>query len=142
MLQLPYRRFVLEIVMPRKKPVENAGTAAAARRRANAARMIRGRAADVRGSRSRGRGDSSGYTVTSASGTPGPSGVLTTGHYSPNGQRMYGGYSSTSGKPNPPASRPRTGDMTGWQLPGAKRRPDTPDAQASIRRRRRLPGTR
>ena len=61
--------------MPRKKPVENAGTAAAARRRS--------------------RGDSSGYTVTSASGSPGPAGVLTTGHYSPNGQRMYGGYAST-----------------------------------------------
>ena len=38
--------------------------------------------------------------MTSASGTPGPAGVLTTGHYSVNGQRMYGGYGPTGrGRP-------------------------------------------
>ena len=36
--------------------------------------------------------------VTSASGTPGPAGVLTTGHYSSGGQRRYGAYSSQSGR--------------------------------------------
>ena len=60
--------------------------------------------------------------VTSGSGTPGPAGVLTTGHYSSSGQRMYGGYGPTG------RGRPR----------GL----DTPDAQANRRARKRLPGAR
>ena len=76
--------------------------------------------------------------VTSASGTPGPTGVLTTGHYSSSGQRMYGGYSAASGRRN------RSG---GYKSSGSGRRgsgpysadPKTEQELIKKRTRKRLP---
>lgn len=131
--------------MAKKKPVENAGTNAAKKRYSSAAKKLAGKAdsGPMRGASSNwnssgnqamwknkptpgpGFGPERGNpgAVTSASGTPGPAGVLTYGHFSTNGQRIVGGYYEGSGR-------------------GRPRGLDTPDAQANRRARKRLPGTR
>jgi hypothetical protein len=123
--------------MARKKKVENAGTYAAKKRSGNAdSGPMRGASSSWNSSGNQAmwknkptpgpgfgpeRGNPS--AVTSASGTPGPPGVLTTGHYSSNGQRMFGGIWPGAGQ-------------------GRPRGLDTPDAQANRRARKQLPGAR
>ena len=101
--------------MARKKKVENAGTYAAKKRGPQTGAITGPFVNPAPGLVKNG-------AMTSASGTPGPAGVLTTGHYSSSGQRMYGGYGPTG------RGRPR----------GL----ETLDAQANRRARRQLPGAR